>query len=144
VIERIVASLGLRVDESSPYADGRLPGWQRVQAIIPTLSLGGPPPDAPKRTSEAMLGDLARRINGSWPRGSERRSVTRVPAAAISRCPLVRTKGAESAGHRNKAPQSADSAARRTRGDFPFVRLRRQAHVREVDAPVDARREGER
>ena len=32
-----------------------------AQAIIPTLSLGGPPPDAPKRTSEAMLGDLARR-----------------------------------------------------------------------------------
>jgi hypothetical protein len=31
VIERIVAPLGLRVDESSPYADARLPDGSRVQ-----------------------------------------------------------------------------------------------------------------
>jgi pilus assembly protein CpaF len=42
VIERIVAPLGLRVDESSPYADARLPDGSRVHAIIPPLSLRGP------------------------------------------------------------------------------------------------------
>ncbi len=42
VIERIVAPLGIRVDESSPYADARLPDGSRVNAIIPPLSLRGP------------------------------------------------------------------------------------------------------
>ncbi|MEX1046505.1 MAG: CpaF family protein [Actinomycetota bacterium] len=42
VIERIVAPLGLRVDESSPCADARLPDGSRVHAIIPPLSLRGP------------------------------------------------------------------------------------------------------
>jgi pilus assembly protein CpaF len=42
LIERIVAPLGLRVDESSPFADARLPDGERVNAIIPPLSLCGP------------------------------------------------------------------------------------------------------
>ena len=42
VIERIVGPLGLRVDESSPYVDARLPDGSRVHAIIPPLSLCGP------------------------------------------------------------------------------------------------------
>src|SRR6266508_690671 len=42
VIERIVAPLGLRVDESSPWVDARLPDGSRVHAVIPPLSLCGP------------------------------------------------------------------------------------------------------
>jgi pilus assembly protein CpaF len=42
LIERIVAPLGLRVDESSPYVDARLPDGSRVNAIVPPLSLCGP------------------------------------------------------------------------------------------------------
>ena len=42
VIERIVAPLGLRVDESSPWVDARLSNGSRVHAIIPPLSLRGP------------------------------------------------------------------------------------------------------
>ncbi|MCM8763316.1 MAG: CpaF family protein [Candidatus Omnitrophica bacterium] len=41
VIERIVAPLGRRVDESQPMVDARLPDGSRVNAIIPPLALGG-------------------------------------------------------------------------------------------------------
>ena len=41
-IERIVAPLGRRIDESSPMVDARLADGSRVNAIIPPLSLTGP------------------------------------------------------------------------------------------------------
>ncbi len=42
VIERIVAPLGRRIDESSPMVDARLADGSRVNAIIPPLALKGP------------------------------------------------------------------------------------------------------
>ena len=42
VIDRIVAPLGRRIDELSPYVDARLPDGSRVNAVIPPISLIGP------------------------------------------------------------------------------------------------------
>ena len=42
IIDRIVAPLGRRIDESSPYVDARLPDGSRVNAVIAPISLVGP------------------------------------------------------------------------------------------------------
>jgi pilus assembly protein CpaF len=42
IIDRIVSSVGRRVDESSPMVDARLKDGSRVNAIIPPLAIDGP------------------------------------------------------------------------------------------------------
>jgi pilus assembly protein CpaF len=42
IIDRIVAPMGRRIDESSPYVDARLPDGSRVNAVIAPISLIGP------------------------------------------------------------------------------------------------------
>lgn len=42
IMEKIVAPLGRRIDESQPMVDARLPDGSRVNAIIPPLALNGP------------------------------------------------------------------------------------------------------
>jgi pilus assembly protein CpaF len=79
LIERIVGPLGLRVDESSPYVDARLPDGSRFHAILPPLSLCGPavtvrkfgltplmPEDLVRlgTMSEDMLGMLGKSVRG--------------------------------------------------------------------------------
>ena len=42
IIERIVSTVGRRIDESSPMVDARLRDGSRVNAIIPPLAIDGP------------------------------------------------------------------------------------------------------
>src|SRR5438128_9921652 len=42
IIDKIVSTIGRRIDESSPMVDARLPDGSRVNAIIPPLALRGP------------------------------------------------------------------------------------------------------
>ena len=42
IVDRILSPLGRRVDDRSPYVDGRLPDGSRINVIIPPVSLTGP------------------------------------------------------------------------------------------------------
>jgi pilus assembly protein CpaF len=59
IIEKIVAPIGRRIDESSPMVDARLPDGSRVNAIIPPLALKGPSITIRKFSREPfMINDL--------------------------------------------------------------------------------------
>jgi pilus assembly protein CpaF len=61
VIDRIVSSIGRRVDESSPMVDARLKDGSRVNVIIPPLALRGPTVTIRKFSKEAFtIEDLMR------------------------------------------------------------------------------------
>ena len=65
VIERIVAPLGRRIDESQPYVDARLRDGSRVNAIIPPLSLIGPCVTIRKFAKRVLTAEDFVRI-GTW------------------------------------------------------------------------------
>ncbi|TMF16237.1 MAG: CpaF family protein [Chloroflexi bacterium] len=54
VIDRIVSSIGRRVDESSPMVDARLKDGSRVNVIIPPLALRGPTVTIRKFAKDAL------------------------------------------------------------------------------------------
>ena len=61
VIDRIVSSIGRRVDESSPMVDARLKDGSRVNVIIPPLALTGPTVTIRKFAKDPlMISDLLR------------------------------------------------------------------------------------
>ncbi len=61
VIERIVAPIGRRIDESTPLVDARLKDGSRVNAIIPPLSIAGPVLTIRKFSPSLLdIGDLIR------------------------------------------------------------------------------------
>ncbi|MDO4442834.1 MAG: CpaF family protein [Slackia sp.] len=62
LIDRILAPLGRRVDESSPMVDARLPNGHRVNVVIPPIALDGPAVTIRKFTERAMrLEDMQER-----------------------------------------------------------------------------------
>jgi pilus assembly protein CpaF len=61
IINKMVAQVGRRVDESSPMVDARLPDGSRINAIIPPLSLSGPLLTIRKFSKKRLdMGDLVR------------------------------------------------------------------------------------
>ena len=79
IINKIVAQVGRRIDESSPMVDARLPDGSRVNAVIPPLSLSGPLRHDPQVQQEA-----ARPARHDPARHAHRRD-GRLPRSAASR-----------------------------------------------------------
>src|SRR6187401_2906881 len=68
IIERIVSTVGRRIDESSPMVDARLQDGSRVNAIIPPLALDGPVPSIRRfRTDRLGAQDLVERLSLTQP-----------------------------------------------------------------------------
>ena len=65
VIERIIAPLGRRCDESQPYVDARLADGSRVNAIISPLALSGPTVTIRKFAKKALTAEDFIRF-GTW------------------------------------------------------------------------------
>ena len=65
VIERIIAPLGRRCDESQPYVDARLADGSRVNAIIAPLALSGPTITIRKFSKKSLTPDDFIRC-GTW------------------------------------------------------------------------------
>jgi pilus assembly protein CpaF len=64
IIERIIAPLGRRIDESTPMVDARLPDGSRINAVIPPLSLQGPMLTIRKFAQERItMNDLLEKFN---------------------------------------------------------------------------------
>jgi pilus assembly protein CpaF len=57
VIDRIVSSVGRRIDDTSPMVDARLPDGSRVNAIIPPLAIDGPHLSIRKFNDDALSAD---------------------------------------------------------------------------------------
>jgi pilus assembly protein CpaF len=63
IIEKIVAQVGRRVDESSPLVDARLPDGSRVNAAIPPVAVDGPLLSIRRFGRQALRGeDLVRTL----------------------------------------------------------------------------------
>src|SRR6185312_11431419 len=68
IIERIVSTVGRRIDESSPMVDARLRDGSRVNAIIPPLAVDGPSLSIRRfRTGRLGADDLVERESMTQP-----------------------------------------------------------------------------
>jgi pilus assembly protein CpaF len=68
IIERIVSSVGRRIDESSPMVDARLQDGSRVNAVIPPLAIDGPSLSIRRfRTDRLGAQDLVERTSLTQP-----------------------------------------------------------------------------
>jgi pilus assembly protein CpaF len=63
IIDRIVSSVGRRIDDSSPLVDARLADGSRVNAIIPPLAIDGPHVSIRKFKRDALAGEDLLRVN---------------------------------------------------------------------------------
>src|SRR5262245_40108368 len=87
-IQRIVARVGRRIDESSPMVDARLADGSRVNAVVPPLALDGPALSI-RRFSSRPLGAQDLLKNGA----ASTAMIDYLAAAVAQRCTILITGG---------------------------------------------------
>jgi pilus assembly protein CpaF len=92
VIDRIVAGIGRRVDESSPMVDARLADGSRVNAIIPPLAVDGPSLTIRKFSRDKMNMDQLVNV------GALTREVADILAAAVRGARTIVVSGGTGTG----------------------------------------------
>lgn len=71
ILEKIVAPLGRRLDESSPMVDARLPDGSRVNAVIPPIAIKGPTITIRKFSKKPLTADDLIRFGSMTPKTAE-------------------------------------------------------------------------
>lgn len=71
ILEKIVAPLGRRLDESSPMVDARLPDGSRVNAVIPPIAIKGPTITIRKFSKKPLTVDDLVRFGSMTPKTAE-------------------------------------------------------------------------
>ena len=115
IIERIVSSVGRRIDESSPMVDARLADGSRVNAIIPPLALDGPALSIRRfRTDRLGAQDLVERdsLTAADARLPARR---RSPAGSTSSCRAAPAPARRRCSTCSRASSANASASSRSR-----------------------------
>jgi pilus assembly protein CpaF len=92
VIDRIVAGIGRRVDESSPMVDARLPDGSRVNAVVPPLAVDGPSLTIRKFSRDKMNMDQLVQI------GAITREVADLLSAAVCGAKTILVSGGTGSG----------------------------------------------
>jgi pilus assembly protein CpaF len=88
IIQRIIAPLGRRIDESCPMVDARLPDGSRVNAVIPPVALDGPSISIRKFRKEPLRsGDLI--AYGTF----DEHMLKLLTAAVTARCNIIISGG---------------------------------------------------
>jgi pilus assembly protein CpaF len=84
VIDRIVSSVGRRIDDSSPMVDARLLDGSRVNAIIPPLAVDGPLLSIPPFSGGAPAGGRPRQLESAHRANAQLHGVVREGPAELS------------------------------------------------------------
>ena len=111
IIDRIIAPIGRRVDESSPMVDARLVDGSRVNAIIPPISLVGPVDHHPEVRGLAADGGRPRPLRHLDARDVRLPEGLRRGAAATSSSPAApaRARRRCSTSSRRSSPTTSGS-----------------------------------
>ncbi len=116
IIDRIIAPIGRRVDESSPMVDARLPDGSRVNAIIPPLSLVGPVVTIRKFSASPLTVDDLVRFGSATPDMVEfLRAASRPGSTSSSPAAPARARRPRSTCSRPSSPTTSASSRSRTR-----------------------------
>jgi hypothetical protein len=125
LVQRVVAPLGLRVDEARPWVDARLPGGERFHAVLPPLAPDGPVVTI--RTFARRRLELADLIE----RGALDTATARLLEAMVAAGVAIAVSGATGTGNAWATPRPAETPRGLVLGGGFVVDGGRDQHLKE-------------